>query len=113
MRFWAGSRCQICKAPLDICMIGSVYEMLFWLLWQDITDKDIRITNSVYYKRIGKKWVHLCLDCFQPVPKFQISLKRELTGTKSFVPKTNIAFNDEQLDFMIRSMIQYEKSRYI
>jgi hypothetical protein len=39
-------------------------------------------------------------------------MSRETTGLKPF--KTNkVAFTDQQLDFMIRSMIHYEKYCYI
>ena len=114
MRFCATSRCRLCQAPLNISMVGTLYEMLFWIFWQNLTDKDISITNCVYYKRIGKKWIHLCIDCFctRPVSMFRHTMARETTGLKPF-KTTKVAFNDQQLDFMIRSMIHYEKYCYI
>lgn len=109
MRFRASSRCHVCKVPLNINMTGTIYEIYFWLHWQVMTNKDINISNSIYYKRIGKKWTHLCIDCFQPVPKFRHVINREITGIKNPRPREKCAFNDQQLDFMIRSMINYHK----
>lgn len=109
MIFKAHSRCHTCSVPLHIVMYADTpYEHMYWYIWQDMFTR-LSLTNYICYKRIGKKWIHLCIDCFKcPPSKFHHILHRELKGNKFIRPKKT-ALKDTEVDFMIRSMIHYEK----
>lgn len=110
MLFWPTSRCHTCKLPLCINMTSDyAWELMYWLLWQEMTGTNLARTNYVCHKRVGKKWIKLCIDCFKgPKSKFRHALQRETSGQKFTRPPRTVK-TDQEIDFLIRSMIEYEK----
>ena len=111
MLFTCLCTCNICKAPLDICIFPSSENEVNWLFTYALIDPiDLSLNQSVYKFR-GYKLVRLCIACYDytsMMKKYSFTAGRETSGRK---PPRQITHSQSyaDVDKWVRDVAAYSR----